>query len=148
MTELFNGVYEIALAVKDMEATAKKFADVFDKELDPVSGSPDDGLELRHTGIWFGDVRLAILEDTSGTGPTARLIEKRGEGLSEICMRTPDLDAAIAHLKAKGVRLVSDEPIVFEDYPWKDEVYSKVRIVFIHPSALNGLQVELQEWTK
>jgi methylmalonyl-CoA/ethylmalonyl-CoA epimerase len=149
MTEMYQSVQEIALAVNDVEAATKRLAEVFDKTPDEIHSTDTPGIELTSSGIWFGDFRLAIVGDSTGTGPTSKLLARRGQGLSEICLRTPDLDAAIADLKAKGVRLVSDEPVVMENYEWKDgKIFSKVRIVFIHPKDMFGLQVELQEWTE
>jgi methylmalonyl-CoA/ethylmalonyl-CoA epimerase len=149
MSEMYNGIYEIVVAVNDIEASAKRIAEVFDKELDEFHTVGDAGIELTGTGVWFGETRLAIVTDSTGNGPTARLLAKRGPGVSEICMRTPDLRAAIADLKAKDVRLVSDVPNVATNYLWKDgKVYSKVEYVFIHPADMFGVQIELQQWTE
>lgn len=146
MGEMYNAVYEVVLAVEDVEKVANRIAEVFDKKLDDYMTVNDPGIELTGTGVWFGDLRLSIVGDSTGNGPTSRMLAKRGPGLSEICMRTPNLQAAIADLKTKGVRLVSDVPNVETDYPWKDgKVYSKVQYVFIHPSEF-GVQVELQQW--
>ena len=144
----YHTVQEIALAVNDVEAATKRLSEVFNKTPDPIKSTDTPGIELTSSGIWFGEFRLAIVGDSTGTGPTSKLLAKRGQGLSEICMRVDDLDVAIADLKEKGVRLVSDDPFVVKDYYWKDgKTYSQVRIVFIHPKDMFGLQAELQEWT-
>ena len=56
-----------------------------------------------------GESRLELLEATSENSTIARFIAKRGEGLHHICLRVPDLPAAVERLKKDGVRLVSEE---------------------------------------
>src|ERR1039457_5714000 len=55
-----------------------------------------------------GECRLELLEATSDDSTIAKFIAKRGEGLPHVCMRVPDLAAAVAKLKGDGVRLVSE----------------------------------------
>ena len=42
--------------------------------------------------------------------PIARYLEKRGPGLHHITLRVDDIRAALAHLNARGVRLVDEQP--------------------------------------
>ena len=56
-----------------------------------------------------GESRLELLESTSENSTIAKFIAKRGEGLHHICLKVPDLPAAVARLKKDGVRLVSEE---------------------------------------
>ena len=51
-------------------------------------------------------------------------------------LRVEDIRAALAHLKARGVRLVNSEP-----RPGADGSL----VAFIHPSAAHGVLVELKQ---
>lgn len=83
-----------------------------------------------------GESRLELLEATSDDSAIARFIAKRGEGLHHLSLRVPDLAAAVAKLKADGVRLVSEEI--------KTGVGGH-RYVFVHPQSTGGVLLELVE---
>ena len=92
--------------------------------------------QVRVVMVPVGESRLELLEATSETSPIARFIAKRGEGLHHVSLRVPDLGAAVARLKADGVRLVSNEIKVGA---------GGHRYVFIHPSSAGGVLLELVE---
>ena len=145
---LFEGMGEIVLAVRDVNSAAVRLGEIFDSSIDAEVTRPEEGIELKMRGVWIGNERVAIVGDLTGTGPLARSVDRRGEGLHEICVRTSNIERAIAHFKEKGVRLVSDEPHVLRNYEWRGEIFSEVRIVFIHPASCYGIMVEVQEWLK
>src|SRR5215470_5394127 len=64
---------------------------------------------VRLVMVPVGESRLELLEATSEESAIAKFIAKRGEGLHHVCLKVPDLAAAVARLKKDGVRLVSDE---------------------------------------
>ena len=72
--------------------------------------SPEETVEqekVRLVMVPVGESRLELLEATSEDSTIAKFIAKHGEGLHHVCMRVPDLAAAVARLKRDGVRLVS-----------------------------------------
>jgi methylmalonyl-CoA epimerase len=81
-----------------------------------------------------GESRLELLEGTSPDSTIAKFIAKRGEGLHHVCLKVPDLAAAVARLKADGVRLVSEEIRVGA---------GGHRYIFIHPASTGGVLLEL-----
>ena len=83
-----------------------------------------------------GESRLELLEGTSDDSTIAKFIAKRGEGLHHVCLRVPDLSAAVAKLKQDNVRLVS------EDIKMGAGGH---RYVFVHPSSAGGVLLELVE---
>jgi len=82
------------------------------------------------------NTRIELLEATSDDSPIANFIAKRGGGLHHICLRVPDLRAAVEKLKAEAVRLVSDEIKTGA---------GGHRYIFIHPQSAGGVLVELVE---
>jgi methylmalonyl-CoA epimerase len=101
--------------------------------------SPEETVEqekVRLVMVPVGESRLELLEATSDDSTIARFIAKRGEGLHHVCMRVPDLAAAVKKLKADGVRLVSEEIKVGA---------GGHRYVFVHPSSAGGVLLELVE---
>ena len=104
-----------------------------------MSVSPEEVVEqekVRLVMVPVGESRLELLEATSDDSAIARFIAKRGEGLHHVCMRVPDLAAAVSKLKQDGVRLVSDEIKTGA---------GGHRYVFVHPSSAGGVLLELVE---
>jgi methylmalonyl-CoA epimerase len=101
--------------------------------------SPEETVEqeqVRLVMVPVGESRLELLEATSETSTIAKFIAKRGEGLHHVCLKVPDLRAAVERLKKDGVRLVSNE------------IKSGAgghKYVFVHPSSAGGVLLELVE---
>jgi methylmalonyl-CoA/ethylmalonyl-CoA epimerase len=83
-----------------------------------------------------GESHLELLESTSPDGPIAKSIEKRGPGINHLCLEVTDVRAALARLKAAGVRLINEEPF--------DGAHGCL-VAFVHPSATGGILLELSE---
>jgi methylmalonyl-CoA epimerase len=104
-----------------------------------LSVSPEETVEqekVRLVMVPVGESRLELLEPTSDDSTIAKFIAKRGEGLHHVCMRVPDLAAAVTRLKTDGVRLVSEEIKVGA---------GGHRYVFVHPASAGGVLLELVE---
>ncbi len=102
-----------------------------------LSISPEEVVDherVRVVMIPVGEARLELLEATSEDSTIARFIAKRGEGLHHVCLRVPNLSAAVDRLKKDGVRLVSDEIKTGA---------GGHRYVFVHPSSTGGVLLEL-----
>src|SRR5258708_35752878 len=123
----------LGIAVKSLEVAKA----IYEKL--GLSVSPEETIEqeqVRLVMVPVGESRLELLEPTSEDSTTAKFIAKRGEGLHHVCLRVPDLSAAVARLKKDGVRLVSDE------------IKSGAgghKYVFVHPASAGGVLLELVE---
>ena len=97
-----------------------------------LSISPEETVEaekVRVAMVPVGESRLELLEATADDSTIARFIAKHGEGLHHVCLRVPDLAAAVARLKSDGVRLVSNEIKTGA---------GGHRYVFVHPQSAAG----------
>jgi methylmalonyl-CoA/ethylmalonyl-CoA epimerase len=83
-----------------------------------------------------GESEVELLESTSPDGPVAKYIEKRGQGIQHVAFRVADIEAALAELKEKGIRLIDEKP---------RHGAGGAKIAFLHPKATNGVLVELCE---
>ena len=92
--------------------------------------------QVRLVMVPVGESRLELLEPTSENSTIAKFIAKRGEGLHHVSLRVPDLIAAVAKLKADGVRLVSDQIKIGA---------GGHRYIFVHPASTGGVLLELVE---
>jgi methylmalonyl-CoA epimerase len=101
--------------------------------------SPEETVEqeqVRLVMVRVGESRLELLEATSENSTIAKFIAKRGEGLHHVCLKVPDLVAAVERLKKDGVRLVSEEIKTGA---------GGHRYVFVHPASTGGVLLELVE---
>jgi methylmalonyl-CoA epimerase len=102
-----------------------------------LSVSPEETVEqeqVRLVMVPVGESRLELLEATSDDSAIAKFIAKRGEGLHHVCLKVPDLAAAVAQLKKNGVRLVSEQIKTGA---------GGHGYVFVHPSSAGGVLLEL-----
>jgi methylmalonyl-CoA/ethylmalonyl-CoA epimerase len=98
-----------------------------------------DSQKVKTAFLSVGDANLELLEPTSPDSPIAKFIEKRGEGIHHICFRVDDIESHLARLKAEGYRLVNEAPVPGAH---------GCRVAFLHPSAGNGVLIELSEKIK
>ena len=62
------------------------------------------------------------------------VIEKNGQGIQHVAVRVADIEAALAELKEKGVRLIDEKPRIGA---------GGAKIAFVHPKASGGVLLEL-----
>jgi methylmalonyl-CoA/ethylmalonyl-CoA epimerase len=122
----------IGIAVKSIEQAGKFYKDILGLEIDDVETVADQKVNVAFIPITDSEVEL--LESTQPDGPVAKYIDARGEGVQHIAFRVENIDEALSELKAKGVRLIDQEP---------RKGAGGARIAFIHPKETNGVLVEI-----
>jgi methylmalonyl-CoA/ethylmalonyl-CoA epimerase len=90
--------------------------------------------QVRTAMIPVGESRIELLEPTGEDSPVAKFLAKRGEGLHHIALHVDDISATLEAMKAKGVRLISDELQIGAG----GHLY-----FFIHPESAGGVLVEI-----
>ncbi len=127
-------VDHIGIAVKDLEQAKKFYTEVLGMT---VMG--EETVEQQKVKVCFipcGDSEVELLESTAPDGPIAKFIEKNGEGVQHIALRVDNIEAAIADLKEKGVRMIDEAPRYGA---------GAAKIAFVHPKATGGILLELSE---
>lgn len=123
----------LGIAVKSVQAAKA----IYEKlGLNASAEETVEGEQVRIAMIPVGESRIELLEPTSETSTVAKFLAKRGEGLHHVCLRVPDLKAAVDRLTQDGIRLVSDEIKIGA---------GGHRYVFVHPSSAGGVLMELVE---
>jgi methylmalonyl-CoA/ethylmalonyl-CoA epimerase len=79
---------------------------------------------------------VELVSPTDDASGVARYLKKRGPGMHHICLEVYDIEATMAHLKSKGVRLINEHPEIGT---------GGKKIAFIHPESTHGVLVELYE---
>lgn len=127
-------VDHIGIAVKDLEQAKKFYTEILGME-----ALGEEVVEQQKVKVCFipcGDSEVELLESTSPDGPIAKFIEKNGEGIQHIALRVDNIEAALADLKEKGVRLIDETPRYGA---------GGASIAFVHPKATGGILLELSE---
>jgi methylmalonyl-CoA/ethylmalonyl-CoA epimerase len=124
----------VGIAVQDIDKALAFYRDALGLEIE----APEEvsSQRVRAHFIPVGESSIELLEATASDSAIARYIEKRGPGIHHITLRVDDIRAALARLKARGVRLVDEEP-----RPGAEGAL----VAFIHPSAAHGVLVELTQ---
>ena len=123
----------VCLAVRDIEETMRFYREVF-------GVGPSEAVEIADQGVRAALVRvggsqLEFIEPTDPDSAVARFIEKRGEGVHHLCFEVDDLAESLRSLESSGARVIDRQP--------REGLSGSVG--FIHPSATNGVLIELVE---
>src|SRR3954471_15690351 len=124
----------VGIAVKDVAAAIAFYRDALGLEIE----APEEvaAQRVRAHFIPVGRSKLELLEATAPDSAIARYLEKRGPGLHHITLRVDDIQAVLAQLKQRGVRLVDEAPRAGAEH---------ATVAFIHPSSAHGVLVELKQ---
>jgi methylmalonyl-CoA/ethylmalonyl-CoA epimerase len=127
----------IGIAVGDVAQALAFYRDELGLHVD----APEEvaSQKVRTHFIPVGEATIELLEATSPDSPIAKYVEKRGPGIHHVALRVDDIHAALAHLKARQVRLIDAEPRVGAE---------GALIAFIHPASTHGVLVELKQARK
>ena len=124
----------VGIAVKDLGAALAFYRDALGLQIEV----PEDvaSQRVRAHFIPTGQSSLELLEATASDSAIAKYVEKRGPGLHHITLRVDDIRAALEQLKARGVKLVDEQP-----RPGAEGAL----VAFIHPGSAHGVLVELKQ---
>ena len=133
MTTIKN-INHVAIVVEDMDEALSFWRDSLGLDLHELRDVPAEKSKVAFMPVAGGEVEL-VMPTTNDSG-IAKYLAKRGQGMHHICLEVDDIDAMLAQLKAKGVRLINEEP--------RTTVDGK-KYAFIHPEAASGVLVELYQ---
>lgn len=128
-------VDHIGIGVNDLAATKE-----FYKNTLGIQHLPEDEVvEEQKVKVSFfpcGDAELEFLETTTPDGPIGKFIEKNAgrDGIQHIALRVDNIEAAIADLMEKGVKMIDEKPRYGA---------GGSAIAFLHPKATGGVLLEL-----
>ncbi|MDE3094431.1 MAG: VOC family protein [Chloroflexota bacterium] len=125
-------IHHVTAAVRDLEAARAAFAALLGAGAGPVGAV--DAFGVRSADVALGEDTLELVAPADVDNPVMRYIERRGEGFYTLGLEVDDLDAAVAELAGRGVRV--SEPV---------EAAPGVRTAFVTMAATHGLSIQLVE---
>jgi methylmalonyl-CoA/ethylmalonyl-CoA epimerase len=123
----------ITIAVRDLDQAIDTFSNLFGLYA-------RDRRKVKHMGmenafIPLGDMAIELMQpsgDPESPDDVQRTLDRKGEGIMNLCLTVENLREAIAHLEGTGVRIIKGRDADGEE------------IVFVHPKDVNGVLVELR----
>lgn len=122
----------IGIAVRDLDEAVAFYRDVLGLRPHPPQSA--DGATI--VGLTLGEVAIELLTAPDRESPIGKYLARHGPGIHHLCVRVPDLEAAIARCRAAGYRMIDEAP-----RPGADGR----RIAFVHPKATSGILLELTD---
>jgi methylmalonyl-CoA/ethylmalonyl-CoA epimerase len=124
----------VGIAVADLQEALAFYRDALGLDVEPPEDVATQRVRVRF--VPTGESALELLEATAEDSPIAKFLARRGPGLHHITLRVDDLAAALAQLKARGVRLIDEAP--------RPGAHGSL-VAFIHPASAHGVLVELMQ---
>jgi methylmalonyl-CoA epimerase len=123
-------IHHLTVAVRDAERARSTFEALFEA----ASGEPEtiDAFGVRARDISVGDGVVQLAAPLGPDTPVMRFIERKGEGFYNLALEVDDLDACLAELAERGIRV--SEPI---------EATPGLRSSFVTMTATHGLSIQL-----
>ena len=129
---LLTEIDHVAIAVNDLEAAIKYYADAFGATVDHREVVESDGVE--EALLKVAESYVQLLTPTRPDSPVAKALEKRGEGLHHIGYRVKDCAAALESIIAAGGTGIDKAP-----RPGS----RGTTVAFVHPKGSFGTLIEL-----
>ncbi|MEQ1763919.1 MAG: methylmalonyl-CoA epimerase [Pyrinomonadaceae bacterium] len=125
-------INHLGIATKEIAGALKFWEDALG--LENVHTEIVEDQKVRVAMLPLGESRIELLEPTSDDSPISKFLEKRGSGIHHIAVEVDDIEASLAKLKEKGMRLIDEVPRIGAE---------GCLVAFVHPSSANGVLLEL-----
>ena len=122
----------VAIVVKDLDATLRLYTQTLGFKQVYREIVADQGVEA--VGLEAGGSFVELLRPLDDGSPIARFRGDAATKLHHTAYRVADIEATLAELKAKGVRLIDEHP--------RKGAHGNL-IAFLHPKATDGVLIEL-----
>lgn len=131
---MIKRIDHVGIVVSNISESLQVLSDLFGFK---ATASPVDSKsgEYRTLTLCVGDALVELIEPMDPDGSIAKFLKQRGAGLHHISFQVEDISKALKSLKAKGVRLINEEPTPV----------AIGRAAFVHPHSTKGILVELLE---
>ena len=128
---MFNRLDHVGIVVADIDATLKTYCEQLGFKL--LERTEITEQKVVAAFLDGGNSTIELISPTDTESGTAKYLANRGEGVHHVAYEVDDIVAALAALKAQGVRLIDETP--------RQGVHGLV--AFVHPKATHGMMIEL-----
>ena len=115
-------IHHVALMVEDLEKAQKLYSDLFGEFSGPNESKETD------VKNYFSPLGIELVTPLTPDGPSARLLQSKGQGIIMLVLQVPNIEEAIADMEAHGVRCVAKSASSANFHP-KDTHGTMIRLV-------------------
>ena len=128
---MIGPAHHVGIAVEHLDLAIERYQ-ALGLVLDYTEDVPSAGVRVAF--LKAGAVHVELVEPLDPSGPVARFLAKRGEGLHHIAFSTRDIVGELARLEEEGFELVDRAP----------RPGARGRMVaFLQPRSAHGVLIEL-----
>jgi methylmalonyl-CoA epimerase len=129
---MFARVDHIGVAVEDLDAAIALHERAYGMAVAHREVVDEQGVEAVLLDV--GENHVELLRPLGEQTPVGRFLASRGPGLHHVAYQVADVDAALATLRERGLRLIDQQP--------RTGIRGS-RVAFLHPAASGGVLTEI-----
>lgn len=129
---MIKQINHIGIAVSSLENHIPFYRDILGLTALGTEEVPEQKVKVAMFQV--GEVKIELLEPTSGESPVAKFIEKKGEGIHHIAYETDGIIKEIKGFQGKEIRMIDETP--------RDGAHG-TKIAFIHPKSSGKVLTEI-----
>src|SRR6266516_3699865 len=137
---LFRRLDHVGIAVPDLDEAIAFYRDTFGLHCVHQEVNEEQGVREAMLAVGSaedpGETQIQLLAPLTSQSSIAKFLERDGPGIQQLAYTVDDIAAVSATLRAKGLRLLYDEP---------KRGTGGSRVNFVHPKDAGGVLVELVE---
>ena len=128
----------VGIAVPDLDEAIMFYSETFGMRCVHEETNQEQGVREAMLAIGPDDTgpRIQLLAPARPDSAIAKFLDRNGPGMQQLAYAVADIEATSAALRARGLRLLYDEP---------RRGTAGSRINFVHPKDAGGVLVELVE---
>lgn len=133
---MLRRIDHVGIAVPDLDEAIVFYRDVFGLVAVHEEANEEQGVREAMLAVGGGETQIQLLAPLSEASTLAKFLDRDGPGIQQLAYTVDDIDSTSDALRAKGLRLLYDEP---------RRGTAGSRVNFIHPKDAGGVLVELVE---
>ena len=135
---LFTAIDHVGIAVADLEEAVAFYREAFGMELVHQEVNEEQGVREAMLAVGDSGSCVQLLAPLTEDSTIAKFLDRSGPGVQQVAYRVDDVEAVAATLRARGLRLLYDQP---------RRGTAGSRVNFVHPKDAGGVLVELVQPT-
>ncbi|UQX89885.1 methylmalonyl-CoA epimerase [Jatrophihabitans telluris] len=126
----------VGIAVADLDEAIAFYAENFGIHSVHEEVNTEQGVREAMLAVGDGSTRIQLLAPLDDTSTIATFLDRNGAGVQQLAYTVDDIEATMAELSGKGLRLLYEAP---------RRGTAGSRVNFVHPKDAGGVLVELVE---
>jgi methylmalonyl-CoA/ethylmalonyl-CoA epimerase len=131
---LFTKIDHVGIAVADLDKAIAFYAETFGIVSVHEETNEEQGVREAMLAVGDGSTRIQLLAPLSEASTIAKFLDRNGPGVQQVAYTVDDIEAVSETLRARGMRLLYDEP---------RRGTADSRVNFVHPKDTGGVLMEL-----